>query len=182
MFITRQRSCLFHLQRSVLSLFQLDGVGGNGYLVHIGHAIPDRCRRPFARAHTGRRAFLHAEYYIAQLMQHASSVFPRKIPPHLWAQIVPGVNNELAVNMVQLQSEAEQKGEHASNPSSDPAEGSSVQAIDAPLVRAFNLLRKFFVHEAYWRRLNLVGCRDAFIIISTRNTDLPGLSPSILTI
>lgn len=78
-------------------------------------------------------------------LTHAPSlVFPRKVPPHLWAQIVPGVNHELAVNMAPLQAEAlvKEAEEPITPPLIDPTEKASADVVDAPLVRAFNLLRE----------------------------------------
>lgn len=70
-------------------------------------------------------------------------VFPRKPPAHLWAQILPGVNSQLT-----LHSETPVDSAPA-----EPVNGEMVvdqaevaptnEVVDAPLVRAFNLLRKY---------------------------------------
>lgn len=57
---------------------------------------------------------------------------------------MPGVNNELAVNMAQLQSETVQKenfGDEVAPVLDEKV--ASLEVVDAPLIRAFNLLREF---------------------------------------
>lgn len=69
--------------------------------------------------------------------------FPRKVPPHLWAQILPGVNAQLALN-VQLLHPQPLEGDSAPTGGKPHEQGGLAEAgiVDAPLVRAFNLLRK----------------------------------------
>ena len=83
-------------------------------------------------------------------------MFPRKVPPPLWAQIVPGVNNELTVNMTELEaqgraqaSEVDEASEDKAGLSLDGGDSSSIEAVDAPLIRAFNLLREFWQCPAW---------------------------------
>lgn len=85
-----------------------------------------------------------------------ATVFPRKPPPNLWQQLVPGINYELAKNVDALALETQQDATsdaamHGAQPSLLPASipalkptaavDLSVEIVDAPLVRAFNLLR-----------------------------------------
>lgn len=79
-----------------------------------------------------------------------SPVFPRKAPPHLWAHIVPGVNNELSLNMAKVPAQPQTQTSVADEAGKDEAafliEGkdpSCIEVVDAPLIRAFNLLRGF---------------------------------------
>lgn len=85
----------------------------------------------------------------------ARIVFPRKPPPHLWQQIMPGVNNELAKNVLELPEN--QLGDAAGSTESaaaaaaaakpkEPVPVPTVELVDAPLIRAYNLLREPLTH------------------------------------
>ncbi|KAF8305241.1 MED14-domain-containing protein [Clavulina sp. PMI_390] len=79
------------------------------------------------------------------LQERTIGVFPRRMPPHLWAQLVPGVNHELAVNMMQLAAEEQAKEASGADPTSaaptEAKDATSIDVVDAPLIRAFNLLQ-----------------------------------------
>jgi hypothetical protein len=114
-----------------------------------------------------------------------SPVFPRKAPPHLWAQIVPGVNNELSVHMTEIPSQSQaqvsrvdEAGKDAAGLLTDGMNPSSIEVVDAPLIRAFNLLREFCVSS---RCMHIKSTsRDAITKLSIRDTGISGAFPFLL--
>lgn len=74
-----------------------------------------------------------------------SPEFPRVPPPHIWSQIEPGVNTQLALHRPAPSNPSELTNANEAGPSvvkvTIPTVPESEEVVDAPLIRAFNLLR-----------------------------------------
>ncbi|KAF8343097.1 mediator complex subunit MED14-domain-containing protein [Cantharellus anzutake] len=117
------------------------------------------------------------------LTEKIASTFPQEPPPHLWAQILPGINAQLMLNAqppsapgaVPSESESVAAKEEESRPAAvtatekppnERSRGSEEVVVDAPLVRAFNLLQmlsltyelEILLHQA--EQLRNLGWRD----------------------